>query len=82
MTDVDCVACVAFSRLYVQMDNLFNGDKALGDNMNMFMNENWQDILNELKPAFSEAIGQILENIINNVFSKFAYSEAWLDTAE
>jgi Haemolymph juvenile hormone binding protein (JHBP) len=64
------------------MDNLFNGDKALGDNMNMFMNENWQDILNELKPAFSEAIGQILENIINNVFSKFAYSEAWLDTAE
>uniref|UniRef100_A0A1A9ZDH2 Uncharacterized protein n=1 Tax=Glossina pallidipes TaxID=7398 RepID=A0A1A9ZDH2_GLOPL len=30
-----------------KFDNLFNGDKALGDNMNKFLNENWKEIFNE-----------------------------------
>lgn len=67
------------SRLYVYLQNLFNGDKALGDNMNLFINENWQDILQELKPALNDAMSGILMGVVSNVFSKFPYNELLLD---
>lgn len=55
--------------------NLFNGNEALGDNMNLFLNENWSDILNELKTPILTAFGDLFVAIINNVFSSFEYSE-------
>lgn len=67
------------SRLYLQLENLFNGNKALGDNMNLFLNENWQIILQELKPAVRETLAQIIGGIINNVFDKVSYSDIFLD---
>ncbi|KFB51942.1 AGAP012703-PA-like protein [Anopheles sinensis] len=66
------------TRFYMDFTNLFNGDKALGDNMNVFLNDNWQDILKELKPAIAEAFKQIFESVIGNVFSKVPYSELYL----
>lgn len=68
------------TRMYLRLDNLFNGDKALGDNMNLFLNENWKDILQELKPAVRETLTQILSGIINNVFEKIPYSELFIGT--
>uniref|UniRef100_A0A1A9UNH9 Uncharacterized protein n=1 Tax=Glossina austeni TaxID=7395 RepID=A0A1A9UNH9_GLOAU len=46
-----------------KFDNLFNGDKALGDNMNKFLNENWKEIFNELV-KFSPNIH--MRNILRN----------------
>ncbi|XP_058169536.1 protein takeout-like [Anopheles ziemanni] len=66
------------TRFYMDFTNLFNGDKALGDNMNVFLNDNWQDILKELKPAIAAAFTQIFESVIGNVFSKVPYSELYL----
>ena len=68
------------TRMYLRLDNLFNGDKALGDNMNLFLNENWKDILQELKPAVRETLAQILSGIINSVFDKIPYNELFIDT--
>ncbi|XP_031638896.1 protein takeout-like [Contarinia nasturtii] len=65
-------------RLHINLDNLFNGDKALGENMNQFLNENWRDILNELKPSISFAVEEILKGIINRIFLKIPYSEIFL----
>ncbi|XP_055679537.1 protein takeout-like [Lutzomyia longipalpis] len=67
------------TRLYISFENLFNGDKALSDNMNRFLNENWKDILDELKPAITDAFSQIFNSIINTIFSKIAYSDIYLD---
>ena len=64
----------------MSFENLFNGDKALGDNMNLFLNENWQDILKELKPSISEALSQIFAALINAVFGKVPYNEIWNDS--
>ncbi|KAM7361884.1 protein takeout-like [Cochliomyia hominivorax] len=61
-----------------QFNNLFNGDKALGDNMNQFVNENWRDIFNELEPGLSKALGLVAKQMFNNVFSKFPYNELLL----
>lgn len=68
------------SRLYLQLENLFNGNKALGDNMNLFLNENWQIILEELKPAVRQTLAQILSGIINAVFDKLPYNDLFTDT--
>lgn len=66
------------TRLHIDLENLFNGDKALGENMNRFLNENWRDILNELKPAVSYAIEEILKGIINRIFMKIPYEDIFL----
>lgn len=68
------------SRMYLQLENLFNGNKALGDNMNLFLNENWQIILEELKPAVRETLAQILSGVMNAVFDKLPYNDLFTDT--
>uniref|UniRef100_R4G385 Putative takeout length n=2 Tax=Rhodnius prolixus TaxID=13249 RepID=R4G385_RHOPR len=63
------------SKLRVFLGNLFNGDKALGNNMNVFLNENWQEILKELKPAISKAFGEAFRSIGNSVFSRIPLNQ-------
>lgn len=60
------------------LENLFNGDKALGESMNKFLNENWEVIFDEMKPVIDEAIGEIVKNIINNVFAKIPYKDLFI----
>lgn len=67
------------AKFSLHFSNLFNGDKALGDNMNKFLNENWRDILNELNPSITSALEQILEAIINRIFGKVPYRELYLN---
>ncbi|KAK9501904.1 hypothetical protein O3M35_012539 [Rhynocoris fuscipes] len=63
------------SKLHIYLGNLFNGDKALGDNMNLFINENWQEILKELRPAISKAFGEAFKDISNRVFRKIPITQ-------
>lgn len=65
-------------QLHMKLENLFNGDKILSENMNTFLNENWRDILKELKPSISFAIEEIFKSIINRVFIKVPYDELFL----
>ncbi|CAH1397719.1 unnamed protein product [Nezara viridula] len=55
--------------------NLFNGDKALGDNMNTFLNENHEQIITELNPAISRGLSQGFGEIINQILSKIPLKE-------
>jgi len=57
-------------KLSIHLENLFNGDKALGENMNRFLNENSLELWKELQPAFEQAIGYALKDISNKLFSK------------
>ncbi|CAH1397720.1 unnamed protein product [Nezara viridula] len=62
-------------KTFFNLQNLFNGDKALGDNMNLFLNENHAQIVNELKPAISKALSQGFLQVANQVFSKIPTNE-------
>lgn len=62
----------------MQFDHLFNGDKALGEGTNRFLNENWSDILNELKPVLKKAIGRIVSGVVGPIFGKFPYDDLFL----
>lgn len=62
----------------MQFDNLFNGDKVLSDGTNLFLNENWLDILNELKPVLKKAIAKICNGVVGPIFAKFPYNDLFL----
>lgn len=62
-------------RMIYKIENLFNGDKALGDNMNLFLNENWADIYKEIRGSFSSAFGKIFQAVIGHVFTKYPYDK-------
>ncbi|KAF6206993.1 hypothetical protein GE061_018230 [Apolygus lucorum] len=59
----------------ISLTNLFNGDKLLGDNMNLILNDNWKEVLNDLKPSISSTVGQIIVTIINQIFELIPYSQ-------
>lgn len=66
------------TRLHMHFANLFNGDKLLSDSTNKFLNENWSDILNELKPVLKKAIGNIINGVVGPFFAKFPYDELFI----
>ncbi|KAK5638908.1 hypothetical protein RI129_013203 [Pyrocoelia pectoralis] len=51
-------------------DNLFNGDKALGDSMNTLINENWKELFDEIRPGFEEIFSKLFKNAANSIFTK------------
>lgn len=62
----------------MDFENLFNGDQVLSQSTNQFLNENWTDILRELKPVLTKAIGGIYKAIADPIFSKFPYEDLFL----
>ncbi|KAJ9593918.1 hypothetical protein L9F63_014632 [Diploptera punctata] len=63
----------------VNFENLFNGDKELGDNTNKVLNENWKTFWEELKPTFEETFGKIFLQISNQLFSRVPVNDIFLE---
>lgn len=64
----------------MQFANLFGGkDSLLSDGTNAFLNENWAEILKELKPVLRKAIGDIAASVVSPVFADFPYDSLFLD---
>lgn len=61
--------------MHFDFSNLFNGDKELGDNMNLFLNENWSEIFGELRGSIATAFAQIFKSITETVFKKYPYAK-------
>ena len=72
-------AKIKLSRITIKLTNLFNGDKALGSNLNVFLNENWRDVWVELQPSIHSAIAEVMKSIMREIFTKFSYDEIFLD---
>lgn len=65
----------SFIRIIFDYQNLYNGDKLLGDTTNKFLNENWGDIFREIKANIFDAFTLIAENTLKNVFNKVPYND-------
>lgn len=63
--------------MYIHLDNLFNGDKLLGDTTNKILNKNWRDIFDELRPAMLEALSDMNLAVAKPVFDKVPYAELY-----
>ncbi|XP_063235124.1 protein takeout-like [Bacillus rossius redtenbacheri] len=57
----------------LHFEGLFNGDPVLGDTMNKFLNENWQDIFKEIKPSLEQTLQNVFKNIAEHFFSQIPY---------
>lgn len=62
-------------RIIFDYQNLYNGDKLLGDATNQFLNENWGDIFREIKANIFDAFTLIAESTLKNVFNKVPYND-------
>jgi len=66
---------IKVKKLNIKLENLFNGNKQLGDSMNTILNENWTVLLEELQPAVEEAVAVIAQDIVNKALQKTAYTD-------
>lgn len=60
---------------HVQLDNLFNGDKLLGDATNAALNENPKELIAYLKPIIEKTVGNIILEIANKITQHFTLEE-------
>ncbi|VVC40627.1 Hypothetical protein CINCED_3A014149 [Cinara cedri] len=66
------------TNLNLQFENLMNADKALSNNINVFLNENWRDILKELQPNIEQFMGMALQEISQHFFNSIPENEILL----
>ncbi|XP_068214566.1 protein takeout-like [Palaemon carinicauda] len=57
-------------RLNIKLDNLFNGDPILGQTVNLFVNQNSQEILRDVKPEVTRQLGELVEKVMNDALSQ------------
>ncbi|CAH1383478.1 unnamed protein product [Tenebrio molitor] len=61
---------IDLQRMNFKLDNLFNGDKALGDNLNQVMNDNWKELYIDVKSSYEEAFGKIFASVFDNLLAR------------
>lgn len=72
---------IKFKPKWVKMrfDNLFNGDKVLGETMNKFMNDNWEPVFFGLIPGYEEKFGEKFKKVANILFHQVPSKLIFLD---
>ncbi|XP_034253546.1 protein takeout-like [Thrips palmi] len=66
------------TRVYVRLENLFNGDKLLGENMNRFINENWREVTQEIGPTIADAVAEVFKSILTNISDLVPWEYAYV----
>lgn len=66
-------------RVTFKFENLFNGDKVLGNTMNRFMNQNWKVVFEGTASEYEKFFGEKFKSIANNVFQNVPMKKIFLD---
>jgi hypothetical protein len=51
--------------------------RALGDNINQVLNDNWEAVFEDLEGAYTELVNKITLNVFNGFTSKVSIEEAF-----
>lgn len=62
-----------------RFDNLFNGDRILGDTMNRFMNDNWDPVFYGIIPGYEDNFGEKFKSVANILFSQVPFDLIFLE---
>uniref|UniRef100_A0A1B6IS95 Protein takeout-like n=1 Tax=Homalodisca liturata TaxID=320908 RepID=A0A1B6IS95_9HEMI len=65
-------------RVYYDLENLFGGNKQLGNNMNEVLNDNWKQVFEEMKTPVQTALGLAFRTIADNVARKIAFNDIFV----
>lgn len=55
---------------HFNFENLFNGDEAMGKQMNTIINENWKELFAEVKEGYNVALSAVVNNVASAIFNK------------
>ncbi|XP_035448948.1 protein takeout [Spodoptera frugiperda] len=66
-------------KVELYFSNLFNGDKALGDTMNQFLNSNSDLVFNELKESYEKSLSSVFQNVTNEIFDRVPMNKIFLE---
>ncbi|KAF6207064.1 hypothetical protein GE061_018302 [Apolygus lucorum] len=61
-------------KAYFRFNNLFNGDRLLGESMNRFINENSREVIKELGAPVIDSVSQVFEIILASICELVPYS--------
>lgn len=59
----------------VKLENLFNGDRALGDIVNSAINNNFEVVANELLPHIEKALSEAFAHIGSTIIEQFSFAQ-------
>ncbi|XP_063909646.1 circadian clock-controlled protein daywake-like [Zophobas morio] len=65
--------------LMINHENLFDGNKELGDKVNAALNENWKSIFDDLKAGYEKINAEIFGNVFDKFLDKVSASELFGD---
>lgn len=57
----------------LKLENLFGGDRVLGDAINDVINSNFDTFIKELEPSLESAISDTFQKIANSILTQFTY---------
>ncbi|CAH0553017.1 unnamed protein product [Brassicogethes aeneus] len=63
----------------INFENLFNGDKVLGDETNRFLNENFEEVFKDLDQALKQSISSVCRLVLQNFFKRIPYKDLFLE---
>lgn len=63
---------------YFNLTNLFNGNEALGHQMNIFINENWRSVKNDMEPAVMKGVSIIISKFAKALGSEIKLEDMFL----
>lgn len=59
----------------MHLDDLFNGDKALSESMNQYINENWKILSEDLRPLLEKALRVSIKSTSDKLLTVYTYSD-------
>lgn len=65
-------------RSWFKLDNLFNGDPVLGEQMSRFLDENWKEVGKDLNPALSDTVNAVITHILKVFITKVPFDELFI----
>ncbi|XP_066247839.1 protein takeout-like [Euwallacea similis] len=67
----ECVIDFDIRDARLRFENLFNGNEELGDAINLFLNDNWKTVADEIKPVLEDRLAEIFKRFSNKIFHKY-----------
>lgn len=65
-------------RGFINFDNLFNGNRVLGETVNGFLNENFERVYREFSSPIFEILSNILRKVVENIFETIPFNEMFI----
>ncbi|XP_055680196.1 protein takeout-like [Lutzomyia longipalpis] len=70
---------ITTTRMYMHLENIFDGDAMLKEIVDQFIDENWEMIFKDIEPSAMKTFGKIWQDIFNHILSRIPYGEFFND---